>query len=86
MPETGLEPARIIRPRDFKSLVSTNSTIPAYMRHNTVKALLFQGAYRYFFVEFILENGCLSRNVLYYIIGFIGTRRALCCGKLCLEY
>ena len=29
VPGAGLEPARPIRARDFKSLVSTNSTIPA---------------------------------------------------------
>ena|GEM_PF-3228688 len=29
VPEAGLEPARVIRPRDFKSLVSTCSTTPA---------------------------------------------------------
>lgn len=30
VPEAGLEPARAIGPRDFKSLVSTNSTTPAF--------------------------------------------------------
>ncbi len=29
VPEAGLEPARTKSPRDFKSLVSTNSTTPA---------------------------------------------------------
>ena len=29
VPEAGLEPARLYRPRDFKSLVSTNSTTQA---------------------------------------------------------
>ncbi len=29
VPRTGLEPVRAISPRDFKSLVSTNSTISA---------------------------------------------------------
>ncbi len=29
VPEAGLEPARAKSPRDFKSLVSTNSTTPA---------------------------------------------------------
>jgi hypothetical protein len=29
MPETGLEPVRTIRPQDFKSWVSTNSTTRA---------------------------------------------------------
>ncbi len=29
MPETGLEPVRLIQPEDFKSSVSTNFTTPA---------------------------------------------------------
>ena len=29
MPEAGVEPARLIQPRDFKSLVSTNFTTRA---------------------------------------------------------
>ena len=32
VPEAGLEPARPKRARDFKSLVSTNSTTRAYFR------------------------------------------------------
>lgn len=37
MPEAGLEPARARGPRDFKSLVSANSTTPA-----TLKPLKFK--------------------------------------------
>ena len=33
----GLEPAQLFRPRDFKSLVSTNSTIRAYFLNQFVK-------------------------------------------------
>lgn len=33
VPEAGLEPARAKNPRDFKSLVSTNSTTPARYKH-----------------------------------------------------
>ena len=33
VPEAGLEPARTKSPRDFKSLVSTNSTTPANNSH-----------------------------------------------------
>ena len=37
VPEAGLEPARNKVPRDFKSLVSTNSTTPAYNKHKFQK-------------------------------------------------
>ena len=40
VPEAGLEPARTKSPRDFKSLVSTNSTTPAYNKHKFRKKIM----------------------------------------------
>ena len=37
VPEAGLEPARACHPRDFKSLVSTCSTTPAFLNTRTAE-------------------------------------------------
>lgn len=49
MPETRLELVQPIRPRDFKSLVSTNSTTPALLGYITIQSSVGQGAKCYFF-------------------------------------
>ena len=46
VPRAGLEPARAVRPRDFKSLASTYSAIPA---HNFFFSLLYP-QFHYFFI------------------------------------
>ena len=42
VPLTGLEPVRIIHPRDFKSLVSADSTTAAYGEHTKVRLIMIQ--------------------------------------------
>ena len=41
VPEVGLEPTRPQWPRDFKSLVSTDSTIQASVMNSPAKIVLF---------------------------------------------
>ncbi len=59
VPEVGLEPTRPQWPRDFKSLVSTDSTIQAFGSDSAAKILLFikiTGICRFF-------SFCLVTNV-----------------------
>jgi hypothetical protein len=45
VPGAGIEPARRIRPRDFKSLVSTDFTTRAYMRKKLEARVGIEPAY-----------------------------------------